>query len=158
MKKLFIAITGLLAIFYGCGGSKTENKPAETTKPSSLYDRPAVMDNDGKGIGKFTHVEVSEKLDYARATNGEKIYDVKCMACHKLTDEKLVGPGLAGVTVRRKPEWILNFLTNVDEMLDRDPIAMSLLEECLVRMPNQQLSDEDAYAVFEFMRKNDGVK
>jgi hypothetical protein len=27
-----------------------------------------------------------------------------------------------------------------------------------VRMPNQNLSDDDARNVYEFMRKNDGVK
>ena len=43
-------------------------------------------------------------------------------------------------------------------MLEKEPVAMSQLEECLVRMPNQNLSDEDALAVLEFMRKNDGLK
>ena len=86
------------------------------------------------------------------------MYDVKCGSCHKLTDEKLVGPGWKGVTTRYKPEWIMNFVTNVDEMLDKDPKAMAQLELCLVRMPNQNLTDDDARHVYEFMRKNDGVK
>jgi hypothetical protein len=80
------------------------------------------------------------------------------MSCHKLTDERLVGPGWKGVTQRRTPEWIMNFATNVDEMLARDPEAQAQLEICLVRMPNQNLTDDDARGVFEFMRKNDGVK
>jgi len=33
-----------------------------------------------------------------------------------------------------------------------------LLEQCLVRMPNQNISKEDARQVIEFMRSNDGVK
>jgi hypothetical protein len=33
-----------------------------------------------------------------------------------------------------------------------------MLEICLVRMPNQNLTDDDAFAVLEFMRQNDGVK
>jgi hypothetical protein len=52
----------------------------------------------------------------------------------------------------------MNFSTNTDEMITKDPAAQALLEECLVRMPNQSLSDDDARAVYEFMRKNDGVK
>jgi hypothetical protein len=32
------------------------------------------------------------------------------------------------------------------------------LEICMVRMPNQNLSDEDTRAILEFMRQNDGVK
>ena len=92
------------------------------------------------------------------ASNGEKIFAVKCGSCHKLTNEKLVGPGWLGVTSRHKPEWILNFITNTDEMLNKDPKAQAQLEICLVRMPNQNLSDADARSLLEFMRKNDGVK
>jgi hypothetical protein len=29
---------------------------------------------------------------------------------------------------------------------------------CLIRMPNQDLTDQQARDVFEFMRKNDGKK
>jgi hypothetical protein len=43
-------------------------------------------------------------------------------------------------------------------MLDKDPKPMAQLELCLVRMPNQNLSDDEARHVYEFMRKNDGVK
>jgi cytochrome c551/c552 len=92
------------------------------------------------------------------ADAGSKIFDVKCSSCHKLTDEKLVGPGWKGVTSRHKPEWILNFVTNTDEMIEKDPKAQAMLELCMVRMPNQNLSDDDARHVYEFMRKNDGVK
>jgi cytochrome c551/c552 len=92
------------------------------------------------------------------ADSGNKVYDVKCGSCHKLTEERLVGPGWKGVTTRRAPEWIMNFATNVDEMLAKDPEAQAQLEICLVRMPNQNLTDDDARHVLEFMRKNDGVK
>ena len=90
--------------------------------------------------------------------SGTKVFDLKCSACHKLTDEKLVGPGWKGVTSRRKAEWVMNFVTNTDAMLNKDPKAQAQLEICLVRMPNQNLSDDDARALYEFMRKNDGVK
>lgn len=92
------------------------------------------------------------------AASGEKVYDVKCASCHKLTEEKLVGPGWKGVTTRRTPEWVMNFVTNTEEMLSKDPEAQAQLELCLVRMPNQNLSDDEARSVFEFQRKNDGVK
>ena len=87
---------------------------------------------------------------------GTKVYDVKCASCHKLTDEKLVGPGWKEVTDRRTPEWIMNFVTNTEEMIEKDTAAKNLLEVCLVQMPNQNLSEQDARSVLEFMRKNDG--
>jgi mono/diheme cytochrome c family protein len=92
------------------------------------------------------------------ADAGKKVYDIKCSACHKLSGEKLVGPGWSGVTKKLSPEWIMNFITNPDAMIDKDPEAQAQLEICLVRMPNQNLTDEDARNIYEFMRKNDGVK
>jgi cytochrome c551/c552 len=86
------------------------------------------------------------------------VYSVKCQSCHKLTEEKLVGPGWKGVTSRHAAEWIMNFITNTDEMLNKDPKAQAQLEICLVRMPNQNLTDDDARSIYEFQRRNDGVK
>lgn len=162
MKKLIIIIATLI---YACSGStekKTEEKGFESKEfygeegAKSAGEEKAK--HEAKGIGKFTNVEVSPTLDKPMADAGQKVYDLKCSSCHRLTAEKLVGPGWKDVTVRRKAEWIMNFSTNTDEMIDKDPEAQAMLVECLVRMPNQNLSDEDARSVYEFMRKNDGVK
>ncbi len=154
MKKLFII--GVLSLFiYACGSGNAEN----TTETSETEEAPASSSYDTKrGEGKFTDVKLDEKLNGAMALNGEKIADLKCLSCHKLTDERLVGPGWAGATSRHTPEWIMNFITNTDEMIDKDPKAQAMLEICMVRMPNQSLSDGDARDILEFMRKTDGVK
>lgn len=144
-------------VFYACGGgNSTASAPADNSAAKTESGNPTYDPN--RGEGKFTNVTVSDKLDVAMADAGEKIVSVKCSACHKLTDEKLVGPGWKGVTTRHKPEWIMNFITNTDKMIDKDPKAQAMLELCLVRMPNQNLSDDDARRLLEFMRKNDGVK
>jgi cytochrome c5 len=159
MKKVLI-ISAVVALIYGCSGS-TEKKeiPETAVAPSDLMkDDTAHYAPDEKGIGKFTHVDIGATLDAKMAAAGNGIYDLKCSSCHKLTKERVVGPGWEGVTHRRKPEWIMNFVTNTDEMITKDPQAQALLELCMVRMPNQNLSDEDARAVYEFMRKNDRAK
>ncbi len=92
------------------------------------------------------------------ADKGSEIYAVKCLACHKLTDEKLLGPGWKGITQRVTAAWILNYITNTDEMLNIDPEAQKQLKIFGTRMPNQNLSDQEARAIYEFMRRNDGVK
>lgn len=160
MKK-FLLLTAVAAFLFACGnnseGSKTEAKGDDASETSKSNDDNPSYDPE-RGIGKFTKVDVSPQLDAAMAEAGTKVYDTKCASCHKLTDEKLVGPGWKGVTSRHTAEWIMNFATNPDEMLNKDPKAMAQLEICLVRMPNQNLTDDDARHVFEFMRKNDGVK
>jgi cytochrome c551/c552 len=83
---------------------------------------------------------------------------MKCSACHKLTDQRVVGPGWKDITKRRQPEWVMNMITNIDMMLEKDPEAQKLLELCLMRMPNQNMSIGDARDVLEFMRQNDGEK
>ena len=52
----------------------------------------------------------------------------------------------------------MNFITNPDPMIEKDPAVQAQLELCLVRMPNQNLSDAEARNILEFMRRNDGVK
>jgi len=161
MKKLFIILSASISmLLYACGGAngeKTSTGDADNNDASATETSSASYDST-RGEGKFKNVEVTDKLNTTMADAGEKIYGVKCAACHKLTDEKLVGPGWKGVTTRHKPEWIMNFITNPDAMIDKDPKAKAMLEICMVRMPNQNLNDDDARNVLEFMRKNDGIK
>ena len=165
MRKITVIYLMALGLgLYACnsGSSDKPTQPTSTPDPNGEKipnpggDAPPYDPN--RGTGKFTHVDIGNKLDVSMAAIGEKTYGVKCSGCHKLTDEKLVGPGWKGVTDRHKPEWIMNFVTNTDEMLNKDPKAQAQLEICLVRMPNQSLTDDDARHLYEFMRKNDGVK
>ena len=156
MKRTFVLLS-ILTLVYACGNqdhkttASAENTTTATTNETASYDPE-------RGEGKFSNVEVSPTIEEAKATEGEKVYSVKCSSCHKLSDEKLVGPGWKGVTSRYKPEWIMNFATNPDPMIDKDPKVQAQLEICLVRMPNQNISDDEARNVYEFMRKNDAKK
>lgn len=160
MKKLAIIVSlGLFIASCGTGaGSDVKPTTGETTTTTATTDNGNPSYDPKRGEGKFDKVDVSPNLNVAMADAGEKVYGVKCSSCHKTTDEKLVGPGWKGVINRHTAEWIMNFSTNPDVMLDKDPKAQAMLELCLVRMPNQNLSDDDARALYEFMRKNDGVK
>lgn len=166
MKKMIVfgSLIFLLALFFAaCSGSDNKDKgqtaePATTEGTSEAKEGENPPYDPNRGEGKFHHVELGDKLDVAMAEKGQKIAELKCESCHKMTDERLVGPGWHGVTNRHKPEWIMNFMTNTDEMIDKDPKAQAMLEICMVRMPNQNLSDDEARSILEYMRKNDGVK
>jgi len=154
-KSLFVATLAFIStiLFAACGdGVDKDAKPLdvqELTKNQPETHGPEIKEGD---------ITVTNPLNSEWVTTGKNTYELKCQSCHRLTEEKLVGPGWKNVTKRRQPVWIMNMATNVDMMLETDPEAQKLLEQCMVRMPNQNLSKDDARKVLEFMRSNDGEK
>jgi mono/diheme cytochrome c family protein len=162
MRKILL-FTALLGFTWACSNNSGSSAGSTSSASDESAKAPAASESSAnydstRGAGKFTHVDISDKLDDKMVAAGKSIYELKCAACHKLTAEKLVGPGWLGVTERHKPEWIMNFATNTDEMIDKDPKAQAMLQICMVRMPNQHLSDDDARHILEFMRNNDHAK
>ncbi|WP_332021989.1 c-type cytochrome [Kaistella sp.] len=159
-----MALSVLTLALFSCGGDKkTDSIPTATTTETTATttEAPAAVGTNEydpkRGLGPHENVDVS-KFDPAMAAAGKKIADVKCTSCHKPTEEKLVGPGWKGVTQRQTPEWIMNFISNPDPMIDVDPELQKQLELCLVRMPNQGLNDTEAREILEYMREIDGAK
>jgi cytochrome c5 len=134
------------------GGADKDAKPLDVEELTK--NQP---ETHGSEI-KESDITVTSPLNAEWVSGGKAIYELKCQSCHRLTEEKLVGPGWKDVTKRRQPVWVMNMITNVDMMLETDPEAQRLLEQCMVRMPNQNISKEDARKVLEFMRSNDGEK
>jgi mono/diheme cytochrome c family protein len=161
LKFLLTAACSTTIFFFSCNsGSQKSNEGTtnESGRAKADTGSSAATGNEKSGVGKFQHVELTHPPDQKMVASGKAVYDLKCASCHKLTDEKLVGPGWKGVTDRRTPEWIMNFVTNTEEMLEKNQEAKNLYEVCLVKMPNQNLSDEDARSILEFQRNNDGKK
>jgi mono/diheme cytochrome c family protein len=146
---LFIATIALLS---ACSPGGPKENVAKKDNPVEEIADPT------KGIGQVKNVTLHTPLESDRVSRGLAIYEMKCQACHRLDEKRIVGPGWKDVTKRRRPEWIMNMITNVDVMLDKDEEAQKLLELCLTRMPNQNVSIGDARDVLEFMRQNDGEK
>jgi len=150
-------VTSLAII--ACNSSSDRGEKSDATAAKTDTSSSSAGTGDEKaGVGKFQHVDLTHPLDQKMIATGKNVYDLKCASCHKLTDEKLVGPGWKDVTKRRAPEWIMNFVTNTEEMLEKNATAKNLYEVCLVKMPNQNLSDDDARGILEFQRNNDGEK
>jgi cytochrome c len=146
---LMVAVVALA----GCGGDKGQ---AETGTPAAAAPAAAAGDLTpfelANGIGPVTEEIPATPIDGALAETGEKVFEEKCSACHKL-EERYVGPALGGVTQRRSLAYVMNMILNPDGMYTRHPEAKKLLAEYLTQMPNQGLSREDARAVVEHLRK-----
>jgi mono/diheme cytochrome c family protein len=149
------SIVAIAAIVFmnscGNGDKKNETESTDAAPQSMIQDAPK---DDGQGIGKFKDVTLAA-LDSKVAVEGKTVFESKCSACHKTTDQKVVGPGLKGVTSRRQPAWILNMMTNPVEMTQKDPTAKELLAEHLTQMTFQDVSDEQAKQILEYLRQND---
>jgi cytochrome c1 len=153
MKKLIALLIGSWFLT-ACA----PDKPAATDEKTSTENPVAELADPAKGVGQVKNVTLHTPLEQERIGRGKAIYEMKCSACHRLDEQRVVGPGWKNVTKNRKPEWIMNMITNVDVMLEKDEEAQKLLELCLTRMPNQNVSIGDSRDILEFMRQNDGEK
>lgn len=159
--KMTIAASCLSIVLFllaACGDDKSKT----TTISEDKIENPQDLANNQPEVHgteiKAGEIQLTNPLNATMVSEGKTTYELKCQSCHKLTGEKLVGPGWKDVTKRRDPVWIMNMITNVDMMLASDPEAQKLLEQCLVRMPNQNISKDDARELLEYMRSNDGEK
>ncbi len=104
-------------------------------------------------------IGVSVGLSNATAqTSGQASFEQKCAGCHMLSADRLVGPGLAGVTARRDRAWIKRFIMQPDQMIaSGDSTAAALLDEYMIVMPNLAITDDEADALIAFLRGEEGA-
>ena len=144
----------MVLVLAACGGSDAPSAADRYKVPQSNDGTPA--EPVAEGAAKAAMISASDitlgEVDKAMVEKGKSTYDVKCQACHSLGENRVVGPGWTGMLTRRKPEWVMNMIVNTEAMLSTDIEAQKMLEQCLVRMPNQNLSKDDARNVVEFMR------
>jgi len=147
LKYLILTVLGIsfFLTFY-CKKEDSQPKEQKTNPTASSF-----------GVGPIQSKIELGALDNALAQKGEKLFNEKCTACHKI-EERYVGPALKGVTTRRAPEWIMNMILDPMKMTQEDPQAKELLAEYLTQMTNQNVSQEDARALLEYFRKIDQEK
>lgn len=115
--------------------------------------------DEDKGIGQYDATNTpGGALNAALATTGQTIFEGTCAACHTLTADQVVGPGLKDITKRRKIYWLMNYLANPDPMIDKDPELKAQFKKLGMRMANPNLKEDEIKAVVEYLRKNDGAK
>ncbi|MBK6291235.1 MAG: cytochrome c [Candidatus Kapabacteria bacterium] len=118
-------------------------------------EAPSFMETqqEKKTYGKIQKVDVGPNIDATMSKAGKETFEVKCTACHKY-DERYVGPALGKVTERRTPEYIMNMILDTETMIENDDTVKCLLQEFMMKMPNQSVDEKDARSVLEHLREH----
>jgi len=156
MKK--VILVALASVFIACDGSEEKKKGFEYNrtkaeqKKSTSQKSTTPIDLSNKGIGPIKDLTFDKNIDQELVTKGASTFKQKCTACHK-ANKKLIGPAMKGIYERRAPEWVMNIMLNPTEMLKNDPIAIALLKEYNnIKMINQNLTEDEARSIAEYMR------
>jgi len=147
--KLLITLVSMGIFLYSCGGSSSKSE----SETEAATDETIMEEDNEKGT--VGYVELSDPLEENLVAEGRGIFRGKCSKCHSLESETIKGPGWAGITNRRAPEWIMTMILNVNSMTEVDSLAHALLEQAEMQMPDQKLEVDKARSVLEFMRQND---
>ncbi len=148
MKTIKVtALLTVLILVVGCGGGEPQS--AKNKAPKAEKDGLSAFQLE-HGIGPITEVVTISELDAAAIEKGENIFVMNCSACHKV-DERYIGPAMVDVIGRRSPTYMMNMILNPDEMVKKHPEGKKMLAEFLSPMPNQNLSQEDAHAVVQYL-------
>lgn len=88
---------------------------------------------------------------YVEIPPGERVWlTAGCQSCHTAGRGKLVGPDLAGVGLRRSPDWIRRWLADPSRML-QDPELRKEFRDYPTPMPKPDLSEQDLDVLAEFL-------
>ena len=87
---------------------------------------------------------------------GEKLFKINCASCHKVTDQKLVGPGLKGVAARvpqPSEPWLIKWIKNSQAVIKGgDAYANKIFTEYNKSvMPSQALTDDEIKSVLAYI-------
>jgi len=148
MKYIFhtLAILGMVACTSGGDATSNGSSIVDASNPAGLTSFE--LEN---GIGPITQPVTFNAIDQSMVDRGKAIFDSKCMSCHKFGD-RYVGPDLAQITETRSGAYIMNMILNPAEMVQKHPEARAKLAEYMTPMPFQNVSEDEARDILEYLR------
>ena len=92
-----------------------------------------------------------------KAQDGAKLFKQNCAVCHSITDQKLTGPGLAGVFDRApKGDWLKNWILNNEKLIKGgDAYANKIYNEngkAAMTVFEGQLNEKDVEAILAYVK------
>jgi mono/diheme cytochrome c family protein len=148
MKPLLTVLLALALTFSACSGGDSQQQTQEgDNQEQGLTDFE--MEH---GIGPITErLDISDEIDDELRVRGQEIFEMKCEMCHNM-EGRMVGPALGDVAERRSPEYLMNMILNPGGMARNHPEGQKLVQEYMAVMPFQNVSEEDARALVEYLR------
>jgi mono/diheme cytochrome c family protein len=134
----------MAVIGFGCGGEGAQ------TEGATEEAAPATTE-----MAQGTELQApTGPIDAALASAGEGYFQSRgCVGCHTVTDTRMIGPGLKGITERREYGWMMAMIVRPDSMVQNDPVAKELLREYGTPMVPMGTTQEEAHAIFEYLRQ-----
>ncbi len=85
------------------------------------YDTPTRYDSESESSYSFDEA-VSVIADTTKVvsngSNGERVFKQNCAACHSMSNQKLPGPGMAGLLSRiPKGDWLRRYILNNEKLI-----------------------------------------
>lgn len=136
----WLLFLGTLLGVVGCGGGQTSDQgTAPTASTTSPYDMGP----------RASEAPINEAL----AAKGAELFKIKtCSTCHGF-GIRITGPDLKDVPSQRTAQWMQQQIQHPDVMTKQDPISRELLGTYAVQMPNLNITDDEARALIEFLKK-----
>lgn len=88
------------------------------------------------------------------AQDGSQIFQSNCAVCHKISNAKFVGPGMAGITNRRSESWLKSWIRDSQGLIatgDSDAKAIYAEFNNSVMPPFPQFSDAELAALVTYL-------
>lgn len=141
---LWVIVVMLVLGLTACGGA---DKEEETPSPEDAQTGTVTAAD----VGPVERVELGS-IDAELAQQGEQLFQTRCTVCHRM-GERYVGPDLTQTAEVRDPVYIMNMVLNPEGMIQNHPTAQALMAEYGTIMTNQNLSQEQARAILEYLRQ-----
>lgn len=148
--RILLPLLTVSLILFACGNNGDN---ADSSGSTSETEEQGLTEFElTNGIGPVTEpIELGE-IDSEQATKGQNIFEMKCEMCHNM-EGRMVGPALGDVLERRSAEFVMNMILNPSGMTKEHPEGQKMLQEYMTAMPFQNVKEDEARAIVEFLRE-----
>ncbi len=146
--KLFVCCQ-LMVFFLALSGGFSLVAAQSADQDSTA--REGVVDTDGGAVPAGG--SQPRALDPAKIEEGKTLFVNNCTACHAVTDEVVVGPGLKGINQRRPIAWLTSWIKNSQKVIQTgDKYAVDLFNKFnKTVMPSYDFSDEQIVSILQYI-------